>query len=77
MKGKSMEFGANFQTLKIYWVNQSGGLTVYNEALGPNEAHLQQTFLQHPWYITKANEECITIVTALRAATTDTVRFRK
>lgn len=65
------------ETLKIYWVNLSGGLTLYQEDLGPDEAHLQQTFLQHPWYITTANEECITIVTALRPAVTDTVRFKK
>lgn len=65
------------ETLKIYWVNLSGGLTLYQESMGPNEAHLQQTFLQHPWYITTASEECVTIVTALRPATTDTVRFRK
>lgn len=65
------------EALKIYWVNQSGGLTAYNEDLQPDEAHLQQTFLQHPWYITTASEECVTIVTALRAAQTDTVRFTK
>lgn len=62
--------------LKIYWVNFSGGLTIYHDNVVPGQSKLQHTFLQHPWYITTADEECITVLTALRPAVTDTVVFR-
>ncbi|MCF8258733.1 MAG: hypothetical protein K9J06_14350 [Flavobacteriales bacterium] len=64
------------QTLKIYWVNFTGGRTLYHDEVTPGESELQGTFLEHPWYIANADEECITVVTALRPTVTDTVIFR-
>jgi len=60
--------------LKIYWINFTGGLTFYHDLL-PNETVTQGTFLQHPWYITTEDEECVTILTALRPVVTDVVTF--
>ncbi len=65
------------ESLKIYWVNFTGGLTQYNGNLNTGNAFLQQTFLEHPWYITTSDETCVKIVTALRPGVTDTVRFTK
>lgn len=65
------------EVIKIYWVNFTGELTPYNNGLSSGSAFLQQTFLEHPWYITTNDETCIKIVTALRPGVTDTVRFSK
>lgn len=65
------------ETIRISWVNFTGGLTVYKENLETGNGHTQSTFLQHPWYVETSGSECITIVTALRAGVTDTVRFVK
>ncbi len=66
------------KNLRIYWINQSGAKVVYQQSLEPGSGRLQPTFLTHPWYIVTADEaeECISIVTALRPAVTDTVYFR-
>jgi hypothetical protein len=64
------------ETLNIYWVNFSGGLTLYHENLTPGQSKTQGTFLQHPWYITTADDACFTVLTALRPVVTDTVVFR-
>jgi len=64
------------QTLNIYWINFSGGLTLYHSGLAPGQSKTQGTFLQHPWYITTADDECFTVLTALRPVVTDTVTFR-
>jgi hypothetical protein len=63
------------ELLKVYWINFSGGLTIYHE-LAPGQYAEQGTFLQHPWYITTEDELCVTVLTALRPAVTDTVVFR-
>lgn len=60
--------------LKIYWINFSGTLTFYHH-LAPNETATQGTFLQHPWYITTEDDQCVTILTALRPVLTDEVTF--
>jgi len=65
------------KTLKIYWINTSGGLTLYHEDIVPEEGKTQATYLEHPWYITTADEECVTVLTALRPSVTDTVIFRE
>ncbi len=64
--------------LRIYWINQLGALTLYENNLKAGEGRKQPTYLTHPWYIATADtaEQCITIVTALRPAVTDTVYFR-
>lgn len=64
------------ETVKIYWINFSGGLTLYHDNVAPGQAKTQGTFLDHPWYIATEDEECITVVTALRPAVTDTVYIR-
>lgn len=65
-------------SLRIYWINQLGTLTLYENNLKAGEGRKQPTYLTHPWYIATADtaEQCITIVTALRPAVTDTVYFR-
>ena len=65
------------ESIRINWVNFTGGLTVYKDNLQTGSGHTQQTFLQHPWYIETTGSECITIITALRAGVTDTVTFVK
>jgi hypothetical protein len=64
--------------LRIYWINQLGTLTLYENNLKAGEGRKQPTYLTHPWYIVTADttEQCITIVTALRPAVTDTVYFK-
>lgn len=64
------------ETLNIYWVNFSGGLTLYHSSVAPGQSKTQGTFLQHPWHITTADDECFTVLTALRPLVTDTVVFR-
>lgn len=64
------------KSLKIYWVNFTGDLTLYHADVAPGTGKTQPTFLQHPWYITTADEECVTVLTALRPVVTDTVVFR-
>lgn len=62
------------ETVKIYWKNYSGGLTLYS-TLDDGETHLQQTFVSHVWYLTDENENCLTVLAAAQPATTDTVTF--
>gem|GEM_PF-4495318 len=63
------------RTLKVVWVNFSGGMTAYDEDLRPGEGLLQQTYLGHPWKITDAQDECLTVLMAAEAGVTDTVTF--
>jgi len=64
--------------LHIYWINQLGTLTLYENSLKAGDGRRQPTYLTHPWYIVTADttEQCTTLVTALRAAVTDTVYFK-
>lgn len=64
------------QTIKIYWKNYSSGLTLYH-TLDDGEDVLQQTYVSHIWYITDASENCLTVLSAVQPATTDTVTFVK
>ena len=63
------------KTLKIVWVNFSGGMTVYEESLMPNTGRFQPTYLGHPWKITDAQDNCLTVLMAAEAGVTDTVTF--
>ncbi len=65
------------ESLKIYWVNFTGELTLYKGNLTSGSSHRQQTYLEHPWYVTTSDEACVKIVTAVRPGVTDTVRFSK
>lgn len=51
------------ESVKIYWINFNGELTVYNSELKPGKTFQQHSYLTHHWYITKMNEDCISIVT--------------
>lgn len=64
------------ETVKIYWRNYSGGLTLYG-TLDDGEDKLQQTYVSHVWYVTDESENCLTVFAAAQAATTDTVTFVK
>lgn len=63
------------RTLKIVWVNFSGGMTVYEDNLTPNSGMLQQTYLGHPWKITDAQDNCLLVLMAMEGGVTDTVTF--
>jgi hypothetical protein len=63
------------RTLKVIWVNFTGGMTPYDEDLKPGEGFLQQTYLGHPWKVTDANDECLTVLMAAEEGVTDTVTF--
>ena len=64
------------KAIKIYWIQGSGNIVIYNDDVKPGEGHNQQTFLTHPWYITTTDEKCVTIVTALRPSQNDTVHIQ-
>lgn len=64
------------KAIKIYWIQGSGNIVIYNDDVKPGEGHNQQTYLTHPWYITTTDEECVTIVTALRPSQNDTVHIQ-
>lgn len=53
------------EILKVYWINFTGELVSYDDELLPGDTYTVNTFLTHPWYISKADETCITIVTCL------------
>lgn len=46
-----------------YWLNYSGQRVLYWE-LQPGQQVQQQTYITHPWVITNANNQCVSILTA-------------
>ncbi len=45
-------------TVKVYWLDYSGGRVLYNGSLQGNTSYVQQTYLTHPWVITNAAGFC-------------------
>jgi uncharacterized protein (TIGR03437 family) len=53
------------QTRRIYWLNYSGQLVLYN-ILSPGQRYVQGTFVTHPWVVTDATDQCLGIYLPLR-----------
>jgi VHL beta domain/PAN domain len=59
--------------IKTYWLNYQGVRTFYNQLM-PGQSYRQQTFVTHPWVITDARLNCISILIPQANETTKVIR---